>query len=177
MSTGIILYKSKTGTTKKYAQLLADELDYTLVETSENSLQNILDYDHIILCGGVYNSEIYGLMMFERYSRLLSNKKVAVLAVGASSNNEMIITYLKEHNLTRELSPIPLFYARGAWIEQMINTKDKLRSLFYRQSPYREDPIELNTQLNQTETTPTNRFNWFNPEYLQPLISYMKETA
>lgn len=47
----------------------------------------------------------------------LRNKKVAILCIGASPYDESAFAEIKAHNLTGDLTGIPLFYGRGAWNE------------------------------------------------------------
>ena len=61
MAKGIILYKSKYGATKKYAQWLQELTGYECIETKKANIKEILKYDVIILGGGVYASGIAGL--------------------------------------------------------------------------------------------------------------------
>ena len=58
MSRGIILYQSKYGATKKYVDWLVEELGYDYAETKNSKVANLLNYDVIILGGGVYASGI-----------------------------------------------------------------------------------------------------------------------
>ena len=54
MSKGIILYQSKYGATKKYAQWLQEETGFDWLETKSANWQQLCEYDTIILGGGVY---------------------------------------------------------------------------------------------------------------------------
>ena len=56
MSRGIILYQSKYGATKKYVDWLVEELGYDYIETKDAKVAKLLNYDVIILGGGVYAS-------------------------------------------------------------------------------------------------------------------------
>lgn len=66
MSRGIILYQSKYGATKKYVDWLVEELGYDYVETKDAKVANLLNYDVIILGGGVYASGIAGLQFLKK---------------------------------------------------------------------------------------------------------------
>ena len=66
MSRGIILYQSKYGATKKYVDWLVEELGYDYAETKNSKVANLLNYDVIILGGGVYASGIAGLQFLKK---------------------------------------------------------------------------------------------------------------
>lgn len=81
MSRGIILYQSKYGATKKYVDWLVEKLGYDYVETKDAKVANLLNYDVIILGGGVYASGIAGVQFLKKNIGQLTGKKIAVFAV------------------------------------------------------------------------------------------------
>ena len=88
MKKGIIIYQSKYGATKKYAEWLRTITGFDCSETPKAVLREVLQYDTVILCGGVYASGIAGLSFFKKNIASLKNKKLAVLCVGASPYDE-----------------------------------------------------------------------------------------
>ena len=58
---GIILYQSKYGATKKYADWLSEATQFPCVETKKANIAQVKAYDVIILGGGIYASGIAGL--------------------------------------------------------------------------------------------------------------------
>ena len=58
---GVILYQSKYGATKKYADWLSEETGFPCIETRKADIHEIAKYDTIILGGGLYASGIAGL--------------------------------------------------------------------------------------------------------------------
>ena len=63
---GIILYQSKYGATKKYVDWLIDTTRYHCLETKKAAISAIVQYDVIILAGGIYASGIAGLSFLKR---------------------------------------------------------------------------------------------------------------
>ena len=49
---GIILYQSKYGATKKYAQWLSEKTGFPCVGTKQASISDVREYDTILLGGG-----------------------------------------------------------------------------------------------------------------------------
>ena len=58
---GVILYQSKYGATKRYAEWLSEETGFKCIETKKADINEIIAYDNIILGGGIYESGIAGL--------------------------------------------------------------------------------------------------------------------
>ncbi|MBQ8638973.1 MAG: hypothetical protein IJ468_07380 [Lachnospiraceae bacterium] len=108
MSSGIILYQSKYGATKKYAQWLQEETGFACMETKAAKLNQVCEYDTIILGGGVYASGIAGLSFLKRNIKFLTGKKILVFCVGASPYDESAIAQIRELHFKDELSAIIL---------------------------------------------------------------------
>lgn len=117
MKNGIVIYKSKYGATKKYADWLVEMTGYDCMEIQKATLDVVSQYKTIVLCGGIYASGIAGLSFLKKHFRDLNGKKIAIFCVGASPYNEQAFNEIKKHNLKDELCDIPLFYGRGAWDE------------------------------------------------------------
>lgn len=114
MTNGIIVYQSKYGATEKYVRWLQDVTNFPCVETRKAAVDEVAQYDRILLCGGIYASGIAGISFLKKNMGKLKNKKIAILCVGASPYDERALADIKAHNLTGDLSDIPLFYGRGA---------------------------------------------------------------
>ncbi|WP_406242409.1 flavodoxin family protein [Tissierella carlieri] len=125
MSGIVVIYQSKYGATKKYAEWLSEELSCDLIEGKKAEIDQIEKYDIVILGGGIYATGIAGISFLKKYYQKLKNKKIIVFAVGASPYDEKAMKALKERNFTEESSQIPLFYCRGAWNEETMSWKDR----------------------------------------------------
>ena len=66
MTKGIIVYQSKYGATKKYAEWLQVMTNFQCIEISKAVVNEVAQYETIILCGGVYASGIAGLSFLKR---------------------------------------------------------------------------------------------------------------
>ena len=97
----VIIYKSKTGHTERYAKMLSEELNipcysYKDAKVSEN--------DEVIFLSYIYASKIMGL------SKILKKYNVkVVIAVGALAYSKDYLNTLKDANNIK----LPFFYLRG----------------------------------------------------------------
>ena len=112
---GVILYQSKYGATKRYAEWLSEETGFKCIETKKADINEIIAYDTIILGGGIYASGIAGLPFLKKNINKLTDKKIIVFCCGASPYEENTFQQIKAHNMKDNLSDIPVFYCRGAW--------------------------------------------------------------
>lgn len=60
MKKGIIVYQSKYGAAKKYAEWLQDMTDFYCTEKSKAKVDEVMQYETVIFCGGIYASGIAG---------------------------------------------------------------------------------------------------------------------
>lgn len=81
MST-IVVYKSKYGATKAYAQWIAEELGCDMVEMKKTGIDEILKYDNIVYGGGLYAEMIAGIALITKNFSRLAEKKIAIFSTG-----------------------------------------------------------------------------------------------
>ena len=86
--SGVILYQSKYGATKRYAEWLSEETGFQCIETKKADINEIISYDSIILGGGIYASGIAGLPFLKKNINKLTDKKIIVFCCGASPYEE-----------------------------------------------------------------------------------------
>ena len=75
---GIILYKSKYGATKQYAEWIAERTGFPCVRTEDADIRTVSEYDTVILGGGVYASGIAGLSFLKKNIGQLKGKKILI---------------------------------------------------------------------------------------------------
>lgn len=115
MKNGMIVYQSKYGAVKKYVHWLQDATGFSSLETPKAKIAEVMDYDTIIFCGGIYASGIAGLSFLKKNTNQLKDKEILIFCAGASAPEEDVVKKLREQNLTGPLKDIPLFYGRGQW--------------------------------------------------------------
>lgn len=78
----IVIYKSKYGSTKAYAEWIAEELGCMAVNAKDTKIDDILGYDTIIYGGGLYAEVIAGVGLITKNIDKLSGKKLVVYSTG-----------------------------------------------------------------------------------------------
>lgn len=122
----IVIYKSKTGFTKKYAQWIAEDLSADIFEVSKVTMSILMSYDVIIYGGSLYAGGIIGIKLIKENINKLKDKKVVVFATGASPLREEIIDEVRNKNFTKEQQEdIKFFYLRGGFNYSKLNAFDK----------------------------------------------------
>lgn len=175
MKNILIIYKSKYGAAREYAQLLGKALDTAPVFIDQAKSQMITSADTVILCGGIYASSIAGLSFLKKNAALLKGKQTAVFAVGASPYDQKILEELKKRHLSGSLEGIPLFYGRGAWNEEIMTAKDKflcsmLMKVVAKKPEDQCEPWEL-----ALKEAMGKKCSWVDEKYLEPLYKYIRK--
>lgn len=175
MSRGIILYQSKYGATKKYADWLVEETGYDCIETKDAKVVNLQNYDVIILGGGVYASGIAGLQFIKKNIGRLGNKKIVVFAVGASPYDEKAIMQIRKMHFKDELRNIPLFYCRGAWDEEKMKFTDRTLCKMLQKVVAKQNPDEYEPWQKALMCAAGQKCDWTDKAYLEALLKYIEK--
>ena len=110
----VVIYKSKTGFAKKYAEWIAEELVADIFDVSRVDSNILTAYDTVIYGGGLYAVGINGVKYITQNLDELKDKKVIVFATGMSPFREEAISEVRNKNFTsEEQKHIQFFYLRG----------------------------------------------------------------
>jgi len=123
----VVIYKSKTGFTKKYAEWIAEELSADIVDVSKVTTNMLTAYDTVIYGGGLYIIGINGVKFIAQNIDKLKDKKVVVFATGASPSREEAMSEVRDKNFTLEQQKhIQFFYFRGGFDYSKLKPFDKV---------------------------------------------------
>lgn len=78
----IVVYKTKYGSTKTYAEWIAQELSCKAVNAKEIKAHELTAYDTIIYGGGLYAEVINGASLITKNLDMLSGKKLIIYSTG-----------------------------------------------------------------------------------------------
>lgn len=173
MKEGIILYKSKYGAAKKYAGWLQENTHFECMEISKADISEVMQYETVILCGGIYASGIAGLSFLKKNMGRLRNKKTAILCVGASPYDEKAIAEIKAHNLTGDLKNIPIFYGRGTWDEKRMRFMDRALSRMLHRLIAKKDPATYEPWMEALMCAYGKSCDWTDKKYIYPLLNHL----
>ena len=85
---GIVLYNSFTGYTKRYAEYLAETLDYAIKPIQKANLFNVSTYPTIIFGGPLHHNRIEGISGIIEGCSYFGEQNLIVFSVGIASLNE-----------------------------------------------------------------------------------------
>lgn len=123
----LVVYWSKTGFVKKYAEWLAEELAADIISGREIEKEKLNEYDSFIFGGSLYAVGINGVNFIKKNIKDLEGKKTAVFATGASSPKKEVIEEVKNNNFSSEEQKyFKFFYLRGGFDYNKLSLKDKV---------------------------------------------------
>jgi len=123
----VVIYKSKTGFAKKYAEWISEELSADIFDASKVNVSMLTAYDTVVYGGGLYAVGINGVKFITQNLDKLKDKKVIVFATGASPFREEVLSEVRDRNFTfDEQKYIQFFYLRGGFDYSKLKPFDKV---------------------------------------------------
>ena len=123
----MVIYKSKTGFTKKYSEWISEELSADIFDISDVTTNMLTAYDSVIYGGGLYAAGINGVKFITQNLDKLKDKKVVVFATGVSPLRDDLVREVKDKNFNSEQQKvIRFFYLRGGFDYRKLNLLDKM---------------------------------------------------
>lgn len=167
----LILYESKTGYTKKYAQWAAEELSADIFPFRECTDEMLNRAELVIYGGGVNGSIINSQKKFERKLRKYPDKTVVYFAAGirpaTERTNELI---LKNNFGTQEVT---FFYFRGGLQYEKTSPGDKTLIRIYCAMMKRRR--ELHEEDREVLKLMCQDGDYSSRDQIQPLVTAVRE--
>lgn len=124
----IIIYKSSTGFTKKYAEMIGSEINCTLADYRSVTTEMLSEYNIVVFGSRAHAGMIDGYKKIKKMFQESNACRFILFVTGATPNNAAdVIKEFWEHNLTSdELSEIPHFYMQSGLCYEKMSFFDKL---------------------------------------------------
>ena len=170
MKRGIILYRSKYGAAKRYANWLAQATGFDCVEIGKADIDAVRQVPAVILCGGIYAGGIGGIGWIQAHWQALQGCKLAVFAVGASPWDADALRELRARNLKPPMEKIPCFYGRGVWDESVMGFRDRVLVKLLKKMTAKQDPAGYEPWQAAPMSAGSGPADWTDRAYLRPLL-------
>jgi menaquinone-dependent protoporphyrinogen IX oxidase len=171
--TTLVVYRSKTGFTKKYAEWIAEELDADLKHAADVSTETLLNYENIVYGGGLYAAGINGIGLIKTNLPKLRSKKIAVFATGCTPPRQATTQEIMDKNFSAsELQRLHFFYMRGGFDYSRLGLVDKIAmSLLKIKLKNKKHPTADDKGMLALYGHPVDFSSRRN---IQPLVDYMR---
>lgn len=122
-----VIYRSKYGSSKKYAGWIAIKLDADLYELSDITSGDLLDYEKIIFVSSIYSGKILGVNFLTKNFDKIKDKDVIICTVGILSDSIENKRKIIETNFDEEFAKtVKLYNLKGAYDYKNLTLLDKV---------------------------------------------------
>jgi len=83
----VVIYKTKYGSTKTYAEWIAEELGCSAIDAKKVKIDDLLQYDTIVYGGGLYAEIINGVTLITKNIEKLRDKKIIIYTTGITPSD------------------------------------------------------------------------------------------
>ncbi len=174
MGKKIVVYKSRYGSTKKYAEWISQQLEADLFEVDDIERDKLKDYNTIIYGGGLYASGISGISVITKNFEDLKEKNIIVFTVGlAATEDKSIFDPIINKNFPEEnmRNSIRFFHFRGGMDYSRLNIMHKAMMAMMKKSvEKKETKTEEDKLMHETYG---GIVDFKDQKMIEPLINYV----
>ncbi len=174
----LIVYWSKTGFVKKYADWMAEELSAEIISGKKIKKEELKEYDSYIFGGSLYAVGINGADFIKKNIKELEAKKTVVFATGASPAKKDIIEEVKSKNFsTEEQKYFKFFYLRGGFDYSKLRFKDKvlMRMMKWKLNSKKKKGEQMTEEEKGMLAAFDNPVDFTDRDNIEEIVSYFKE--
>lgn len=173
-----VIYKSKYGSTKKYAEWISEKLKCDLFEISEIEGNKLKKYSTIIFGGGIYASGINGIKFINKNYEIIKDKNIIIFTVGLSSTDDKsIFKPIIEKNFTQDMQEdIDFFHLRGGIDYKKLSLLHKTMMAMLKRVVLKKDEKERTSEDESFLKTYGKKIDFTDKKYIQSIISHVNKT-
>ncbi len=173
----VVIYESKYGDTRRYAEWIAEALSCPVFERKQFRSRDFSQYEAIIYGGGLYAGGVSGIKMLAQNWHLLSGKKVILFTCGLADPNKPDNISGIRKSLVKVLSKemlehIHIFHLRGGIEYSRLNFVHKSMMAMLRRMLLKKDPHELSDEDKQLLATYGKCVDLTDRSSIRPLVEF-----
>ena len=166
-----VIYKSKHGTTKQYAEWIAKALDASLFETSSIKPAQLADYDVIVYGGWLFGGGISGVKLVTENPC----KSLVVFSVGLGDPAVTDYSEILAKNFTPELlSRIKVFHLRGGIDYKKLGFVQKNMLTMVKKHVEKKAPDQRTSEEQAVLETYGGKFDFTDQAAIMPIVEYVR---
>ena len=170
----IVVYKSSTGFTKKYAEMVAEELSCAIADYRTVTAALLSEYDTVIFGTRAHAGMIDGYRNAKKMFGQSTAGRLLLFVTGAMPNAETdVVEGFWHQNLTpEELSEIPHFYMQAGLCYEKMGGVDRAMMKFAAWAMTRKKAKTPEDEAFQNAISKS--YDISDPKYLQPLADCLR---
>ena len=172
-----VIYKSRYGSTKRYAEWIARDVHGDLFESSKIKIKDLVKYDVIVFGGSLHAVGINGVKLITNNFGQFKDKEIIVFATGCSPVKEEAITAVVESNFNIDIKEsIKFFYLRGAFNYSKLNFIDKMMMAALKRKLNAKKQEDLYEDSKGLLAAYNNPVDWTDEKAIIPLVDAIHGT-
>ena len=178
MSKTIVIYDSKYGHTKQYAEWIAKECSCAALPRKQASSATLSEYNTIIYGGGLYAGGVSGINLLTENFNLLTTKNVILFTCGlADPENKENVAHIREA-LSKALSSdmmshFQIFHLRGGIDYKRLNLLHKAMMGMMCKMLLGKNPSERSAEDEELLRTYGKVIDFTDRQTILPLVEYV----
>ena len=173
-----VIYSSKYGTTKKYANWIAEELSAEIFDVKSVKIGQLLNFSTIIYGGGLYAGGISGISFLTKNYNQISEKNIILYTCSLADVNNIENTNNIKENLKKVLSTemqqnIQIFHLRGGIDYTNLGFVHKSLMALLHKSISKKDIATLSNENKQFLATYGKTVDFTDRNSIDPLLTYI----
>jgi len=180
MSNSVVIYRSKYGSTKKYAEWIAEELSCDIFDRKRIKAVDLERYDTIIYGGGLYVGRVPGIDLIIKSFDKIYNKNIILFTCGLADLTDKNNINNIETKINKVLSPkmqevIKLFHLRGGIDYSKLGIIHRLMMAMLHLFLAKKDYNTLSNGEKGIINTYGKVIDFTDKETIIPMINYIRE--
>ena len=174
-----MIYESKYGTTKKYAEWISSELKATLLERNEVNIGKLESFDTIIYGGGLYAGGTSGISLITKNFDKIKEKNLVVFTCGlADPENDDNIKGIQS-GLNKRFSPemkdkVTIFHLRGGIDYKKLGLVHRLMMAMLKMQLSKKDVETLTSEDKELLATYGKKVDFIDQSTIIPLVKFVR---
>lgn len=166
----IVVYKSKTGFTEKYARWIADDLHCDTVCLEKSSILEMAQYDVVIFGGGIHAGRMNGIKFIKDNLSSLAGKRIIVFATGATPPLPEEVERFRKDNIPWGTDTAFFYFQSGMNYARMHGTDRLLMEALKTVLKVKKNKSDIE---QGTLGAIQNSYDYSSRSQIEPLIEYV----
>lgn len=173
MKKAVVVYYSKYGHTKKYAEMISKRLGCDIFKLSEVNEEKLFNYDIIIYGGPIIQDMIKGLNKFTTNQDDFDRQLFVIFADGMLMKTDLIIKRIIKENFSEEdLKRFKFFYFPGGFEYERLDYGDMLIINF---DVAGKNNLVGDNKAHMMRRLYNKKYDFVSEKHIEELISYVNE--
>ncbi|MEG0005897.1 MAG: flavodoxin domain-containing protein [Clostridium sp.] len=172
----VVLYSSKYGGSKKYAELISKKLNSYIFDINNFDKSVLMKAETIIFGAGVYAGSVNNIKMFGELAYLIQGKRFIVFTCGLTDRDDNSGITLIDNNLNKALKELEFkyYYYMGKIDYAKLNFIDKIIMKVLVKSLSKKSENDLTKHDKLILSTYGQVLDLINEDSIEDLIKYVR---